>query len=105
VSVQHVVVAVLLAVAAVAAVLSVAGVALMGDTYDRLHYLAPVSVLSSAAVAIAVLVEELFNTRGIKALLVFGVLAALNPLVSHATARAARVRRAGDWRLSAKERP
>jgi multicomponent Na+:H+ antiporter subunit G len=81
-------VAVLLALAGLSALLSLAGVAVMRGPYNRLHYLAPVSVIGGAAVAIAVVVKELFNTRGIKAILVFVVLAGLNPLLVHAVARA-----------------
>ena len=96
---------VLLVVATAAALLSVAGVAVMPGTHNRLHYLAPVAVVGGAAVAGAVVVAESFNARGIKALLVFGVLAGLNPLLAHATGRAARVHRSGDWRLDTRARP
>lgn len=98
-SAQETVVGVLLVVAGAAALLSVAGVALMPGTENRLHYLAPVSVVGGAAVAAAVVVSESFNARGIKALVVFAVLATLNPILTHATGRAARVHRLGDWRL------
>jgi monovalent cation/proton antiporter MnhG/PhaG subunit len=96
--VTSVAVVVLLVIAGLTAVISVTGVALMPGTYNRLHYLAPVSVVGSAAVAVAVILREELNTRGIKVLIVFAVLAALNPLIIHATARAGRVRQHGDWR-------
>ena len=89
---RELVVGALLVVAGAAALLSVAGVALMPGTHNRLHYLAPVSVVGGAAVAGAVVVSESFNARGIKALTVFGLLLILNPLLVHATARAARAR-------------
>ena len=92
-------VVVLLAVAVVTAVISVAGVAFMPGTFNKIHYLTPVSVGGSAAIAAAVIVREQLNTRGIKALIVLAILAALNPLIAHATIRAGRVRAHGDWRL------
>jgi multicomponent Na+:H+ antiporter subunit G len=84
-------VAALLALAGLTAVVAVAGVALMPGAYNKLHYTAPFAVIGSAAVAAAVLTVHLFDTRGIKALLVFGTLAVLNPVVTHAIARAARL--------------
>jgi multisubunit Na+/H+ antiporter MnhG subunit len=96
---KHVAEIALLAVGVASAVLSVLGVAVMRDAYDRLHYLAPVSLVGSLAVATAVVVKEALNARGIKALIVAAALAGLNPLLVHATARAARVRAHGDWRL------
>ena len=89
---RELVVGALLVVAGAAALLSVAGVALMPGTHNRLHYLAPVSVVGGAAVAGAVVVSESFNARGIKALMVFALLVILNPVLVHATARAARAR-------------
>jgi len=41
--------------------------------------------------------EESFSAAGIKALLVALVLLATNPVLTHATARAARVRALGEW--------
>jgi multisubunit Na+/H+ antiporter MnhG subunit len=43
-------------------------------------------------VAIAVVSAEAFDARGIKAIIVFVVLAGLNPVLVHAIARAARSR-------------
>jgi multisubunit Na+/H+ antiporter MnhG subunit len=45
-----------------------------------------------------VVVSESFSQVGIKALLVFLVLLITNPVLTHATARAGRVRRFGGWR-------
>jgi multisubunit Na+/H+ antiporter MnhG subunit len=102
VTAKHVAEVALLAVAGGSAALSVCGVALMPDAFDRLHFLAPVSVLGSGAIAASIVVKEALNARGIKALIVFAVLAGLNPLLVHATARAARVREPGRPRT---ERP
>jgi multisubunit Na+/H+ antiporter MnhG subunit len=76
----------------------------MPNVYDRLHLATPAAVLSPILVAVAVVVKELFNTRGIKALMVAGVLLVLSPVLNHATARALRIRELGDWRLPPKPR-
>ena len=82
--------AVFLAIAVVMAVLSVLGVGLMRRAEDQLHYLVPVSVLSAAAMVAAMVSVEVFDARTLKTILVFAVLAVLNPVLVHATARAAR---------------
>src|SRR5881392_651547 len=86
VSMQDVVVDALLVAAGITALISLGGVALMSVTPDRLHYLAPVSTLGALAVAAAVIVEDSFDARGIKALIVLAVLAGLTPVLVHATA-------------------
>lgn len=83
------VVAVLLGVGVAAAALSVVGTMLTRDTQDRVHFLAPVSSISPLVIAVAVVVREVFNSRGLKALLVFVLVAALNPVLMHAIARSA----------------
>lgn len=88
----HIFIAGLLVVAVASGVLAVVGVGVMRSAHDRLHYLAPVSVIGSAVVAIAVVSAEAFDARGIKAIIVFVVLAGLNPVLVHAIARAARSR-------------
>jgi monovalent cation/proton antiporter MnhG/PhaG subunit len=77
------------------------GVLLMRGAYDKLHYTAPATTIGSLAIALAVVVEESFSQAGIKALLVFAVLGVANPVLTHATARAARVRQFGTWQPDA----
>jgi multicomponent Na+:H+ antiporter subunit G len=77
------------------------GVLVMRDVYDKLHYTSPATTVGSLAIALAVVVEESFNQAGIKALLIFLALAVTNPVLTHATARAARVRQLGGWRPQA----
>ena len=95
---------VLLAAGIAVAVISCLGVIAMPNVFDRLHLVTPASVLSPVLVAAAVVVKELFNTRGIKAVLVAAVLLALSPVLNHATARALRIRELGDWRLPPRPR-
>ena len=101
---QQVVIDGLLALAAVVVVGSVVGLVAARDDLDRLHYLAPASVVSPVLIAAAVVAREAFDGRAIKALLVAAVFVVLNPVLSQATARAQRVRERGDWRPGPEER-
>ena len=96
--------AVLLGLAALVQLISLLGFFSMPNLFDRIHFLAPASVLAPALVAVAVLARESFNTRGVKALLVAFALAAIGPVLTHATARAARVHSHGDWRKTPRRR-
>jgi|SRR5947209_6662028 len=100
---QQVVIDGLLALAALVAVGSVVGLVAARDDLDRLHYLAPASVVSPVLIAAAVVAREAFDGRAIKALLVAGAFVVLNPVLSQATARAQRVRERGDWRPAPEE--
>jgi multicomponent Na+:H+ antiporter subunit G len=101
--VRDVAVAVLLGVAGVSVVISCLGVLVMRDPLDRLHFTAPAGVLTPVAVAAAVLVEEPLSSAGIKAVIVALLLIVTTPVLSHATARAARIREHGRWRVLAHE--
>ena len=89
----HLVVAALLAVGVVAFAFTSLGLLLSRDTYDQIHYLAPGSLIGSIAIAAAVLVHEGFSQAGVKSILIAILLLVSNPVLSHATARAARIRR------------
>jgi multicomponent Na+:H+ antiporter subunit G len=77
--------------------LSCAGVLVMRNPYDRLHYTGPAAVLAPVAIAAAVVLEERLSAAGIKALLVALLLLVTNPVLTHATARAGRIRQFGEW--------
>jgi multisubunit Na+/H+ antiporter MnhG subunit len=77
--------------------ISTLGIATMRGLYARLHYLGPVSTIGSLALAVAVVAQEGLSVRGIKALLVAAVLVIFAPVVTHATARAARIREGETW--------
>ena len=102
---QQVVIDVLLGLAVLVAVGSAVGLVAARDDLDRLHFLAPVSVVSPVLIAAAIVAREAFDGRAVKALLVAAFFLVLNPVLSQATARAARVREHGDWRLSKDEQP
>jgi multicomponent Na+:H+ antiporter subunit G len=96
-------VVVLLAVGVGVTLLSCLGVLVMRDPYDRLHYTAPAAVIAPLAIAAAVVVEERLSAAGVKAVLVALVLIGSNPVLSHATARAARIRQFGEWTIQEEE--
>ena len=58
----------------------------------------------AAAIAAAVLVDDSFSMIGDKALLVAVFVMVTAPVLTHATAWAARVSEHGDWRLRREER-
>jgi multisubunit Na+/H+ antiporter MnhG subunit len=86
---------VLLAFAVGIAFLCCIGMLVMRDAYQRLHYLAPASAISPFLIMIAVLVEEKLTQAGIKTILVVAVMFVMNAILSHATARAFRIRELG----------
>jgi multisubunit Na+/H+ antiporter MnhG subunit len=96
--IREVITDVLLALAVLTVAASAVGVAVVPDTYARLHYVTPTAVLAPVLVALAVFVTEGLdvNTGETVVALVFMIVAA--PFLSHATIRAIRVREAGDWR-------
>jgi len=97
-------VAALLALGVAVTWLSCLGVLLMRDPYDRLHYTAPAAALAPVPIAAAVVVTEGLSAAGIKAVLVAMVLVGTNPVLGHATARAARIREHGQWTVTDAER-
>lgn len=79
-------------------VVSCLGVLVMRGVFDRLHFSSP-AVLGAVFVVVAVLVKDSFSVIGDQALLVAVFLLVGSPILTHATARAARVDAHGDWRL------
>jgi monovalent cation/proton antiporter MnhG/PhaG subunit len=76
---------------------SVLGVLAPGDVYDRLHFTAPGSIFGPLLVALAVVIDfGPFSQAGLKTMLATAVIVALNPVLVHSTARAARIRRSGE---------
>jgi monovalent cation/proton antiporter MnhG/PhaG subunit len=78
------------------------GLVAMRDSYDRLHYPAP-AAFGALLVALAVVVQESFSLIGDKALVSGLFLTITGPVLVHATARMARVRQYGEWRIQADE--
>jgi monovalent cation/proton antiporter MnhG/PhaG subunit len=96
-------VAALLVVGVGVTLFSCVGVLAMRDAYDRLHYTAPATTVAPVAIAAAVVLEERLSAAGIKAVLVALALLVTNPILTHATARAARIRQFGEWTVQEAE--
>ena len=94
---RGVLVAALLVVGVGVTLASCVGVLVMRDAYDRLHYTAPAATIAPLAIAAAIVLQERLSAAGIKALLVALALLVTNPVLTHATARAARIRQLGEW--------
>ncbi len=88
---------VLLGTAVVVALVCCLGVLIMPNVYERLHYMASVTTVSAFGVLVAVIVEEGWGQATIKTIIVCLVLLMINAVLTHATARAARVRTLGHW--------
>ena len=90
-------VAVLLAISVVSTGICCSALLLFRDLFQRLHYLSVVTTLSTLTLLVAVVIKEGAGQATTKAVLAFIVLLLVNAVLSHATARAARVRELGQW--------
>jgi len=91
----------LLALAVIVALASATGVLVMRDAYQKLHYVAPLSLVSTVLVGLAVLLQSGWSTNSAQTWLAVLFVVVVSPFVSHATMRAAKVRADGDWQLPA----
>jgi multisubunit Na+/H+ antiporter MnhG subunit len=110
VSVGDVFVGLFLVIGAASVVLSCAGLVAARNSWDKLHFTGPATVIAPVTLAAAVLVQEPLSSAGIKAVLVAVTMLITGPVVLHATARAARVRDHGRFVILSgeaerKERP
>ena len=101
-TVRHVAEYILLVLGVGILALSAIGVLAMRSVYDRLHYVGSGNV-GAALVCVAVTVRESFSLIGNKTLLIAFFLLISGPVLTHATARAARVRERGEWKLKEDE--
>jgi monovalent cation/proton antiporter MnhG/PhaG subunit len=77
----------------------------MRSTYDRLHYASAIGTVGPVAILAAVIVREGLSSGALKALVAVAAVAFAGPVLTHAIARAARIREGGDpERLPAEER-
>ncbi len=81
-----------LALAAAACLVSAVGVLAMRGAYNKLHFLAPVSLLGSFFVVLAIVLDKGWSQESVKAALVMLVLWISNPVLTQATARAHKIR-------------
>jgi multisubunit Na+/H+ antiporter MnhG subunit len=88
---------VLLWVASITTALCCLGVAVMKDLFEKLHYMGTVATIAAFTLLGAVLLQEGWGQAGTKMILICGVTFLMNAVLTHATARAARVRKLGHW--------
>jgi monovalent cation/proton antiporter MnhG/PhaG subunit len=88
---------VLLWIAVVSIAVSVLGMLLMKDFFEKLHYMGTVAAISAGCILAAVCLQEGWGQAAIKTILVFAIGLLMNAVLTHATARAARVRNLGHW--------
>lgn len=95
---------VLVWVAVVICLICCLGIVLMKDFFERLHYMATVSTVATVTLLIAVVIEQGWGQAAIKMSLIVIVLILMNAVLTHATARAARVRDLGHWQPAEREK-
>lgn len=79
------------------------GVLALNDAFDRLHFITSANTLSSALIALAVAVGKPLSNTTLKTILLLVLMIISGPILSHATARAVRIRRHGEWRIFPEE--
>ncbi len=77
----------------------VTGVLIGRDGYAKLHFAALVSTLAVPPVVAAVAVAQGLTTGAAKTVVAGLLVWATSPVLTHATARAARIREEGGWRV------
>jgi len=93
----------LLALGLLSFLLTALGILFILDFYEKIHFLAPGSLIGAVAIPAAVVVHEGLSQAGVKAILIAILLGFANPVLSHATARAGRIRRKGQWQPTPNE--
>ena len=88
--------AVLLALAFAVEAVCCLGLLAMRNPFDRLHAVSPANILPPLFVLMAVFVESGFSQATVKAGLIAVALVFTSAIVTHAIARAARLREAGE---------
>jgi multicomponent Na+:H+ antiporter subunit G len=88
--VDNVIVDVLLGIGVACELLCVTGFVLMRTVYDRLHYVGASTAVGPFFILAALLVREGLSAEGMEAIAAVSILFLVNPMLVHATARAAR---------------
>lgn len=95
---QAIVADVLLGLAVLLVLVSSAGILVMRDTYQKLHFLTPLALLAPLTVGLAVLVRSGWSENSSETWLALLFVVIGSPFLTHATIRATRIREKGDWR-------
>ena len=83
---------VLLGLAAAVVLASSAGILVMRDTYQKIHYVTPAALVAPVLVGLAVLARSGWNVTTGQTWLTVVLMAVAGPYLAHATLRAARAR-------------
>lgn len=103
-NVSFIVLVFLLGLGSLAVGLSCLGILFMPGAYSKLHYLSPAATLGSISFAGAILLTEGLSVSGIKGLLIALILVSTSPVLTHAIARAVRIREFGKWKVLPSEK-
>lgn len=95
---------VLLAIAMASFLLTAIGLLVCRSLYDRIQFTYPAGTIGVASIVAAVVVQKSISQAGLKAILIGLIFFWSSAALSHAIARAARVRRTGDWKPSPAEK-
>jgi monovalent cation/proton antiporter MnhG/PhaG subunit len=87
---NNVVVDVLLGLGVAAELVCVVGVVVARTVFDRLHYAAAATSVGPFLILAALLVREQLSSQGLESIAAVALLFLANPVLVHATARAAR---------------
>ena len=95
---RTVIVDVLLGLAVAVVLISAAGVLLMRDAYQKVHYVTPISVVAPVLVALAIGVQSGWTISTGQSWLVVALMVIASPFLAHATIRAIWIREHGGER-------
>jgi len=93
----------LLGIAVLICFLCSLGLMVMRDPLQRLHFATPIVSISIGLIVVAIWVEDGEWQSRIKAVLVALILFFMNSILSHATARAIRIRKLEHWPVTPQE--
>jgi monovalent cation/proton antiporter MnhG/PhaG subunit len=99
-----VITSILLGCAVAIVLLCALGLVIMRDAYQRLQFATPVVSLSALLIAIAVFLEDSDPSARIKTVIIMVVLFPMNGILSHATARALRIKQVKHWPVDPTEK-
>ncbi len=100
------IISILLFLAVFASLVSSLGILLAKDSFERLHFLGPITLLGSIAILLAVFTQEGFTIITGKTAVTILVLLSTGPVLTHSIARAAVIRgdakrlRGEEWEVS-----
>jgi monovalent cation/proton antiporter MnhG/PhaG subunit len=93
----------LLGTAAALCIFCSIGLAVVRDSYQRIHFSAPVTSIAIVLITSAVWIEDSQWQARIKSALIAIMLFFMNSVLSHATARAIRLRKLEHWEVESDE--